>query len=70
MQSTLSAGAEAPGLRADVQTAIAASPNDSETAVEPELLSLLSSPALRGVPVTRAFLQFFMEGRWPVGGIP
>jgi hypothetical protein len=61
MQSTLSAGAKPPGLRAGVQQAIAAAPNDSEIAVELELLSILEGPAFRGSPRSRVFLQFVVE---------
>src|SRR5580658_3627746 len=61
MQSTLSAGAKPPALRAGVQQAIAAAPNDSEIAVELELLSILDGPAFRGSPRSRAFLQFVVE---------
>jgi hypothetical protein len=61
MQSTLPAGATAPGLRAGVQQAIAEAANDSATAVELELLSILDGPAFRGSPRSRAFLQFVVE---------
>src|SRR5580658_5876168 len=61
MQATLSAGAKPPGLRAGVQQAIAAAPNDSVTAVELELLSILDGPAFRGSPRSRVFLQFLVE---------
>src|SRR5580658_2081167 len=61
MQSTLSAGAKPSALRAGVQQAIAAAPNDSEIAVELELLSVLEGPAFRGSPRSRVFLQFVVE---------
>lgn len=61
MQPTLPAGAEAPRLRAGVQQAIAAAGNDSVTAVELELLSILEGPAFRGSPRSRVFLQFVVE---------
>jgi hypothetical protein len=61
MQSTLPAGAKPPGLRAGVQQAIAAAGNDSVTAVELELLSILGGPAFRGSPRSRVFLQFVVE---------
>jgi hypothetical protein len=44
-----------------VQQAIAASGNDSVTAVELELLSILDGPAFRGSPRSRIFLQFVVE---------
>src|ERR1700678_22634 len=61
MQAILPAGAKPPGLRAGVQQAIAADGHDSVTAVELELLSLLDSPAFRGSPRSRVFLQFVVE---------
>ena len=61
MQSTLSSGSKPPGLRAGVQQAIAAAGNDSVTAVELELLSILEGPAFRGSPRSRVFLQFVVE---------
>jgi len=61
MQATLPAGAKPPGLRAGVQQAIAAATNDSVTAVELELLSILDGPAFRGSPRSRVFLQFVVE---------
>jgi len=61
MQAILPAGAKPPGLRAGVQQAIAADGHDSVTAVELELLNLLDSPAFRGSPRSRVFLQFVVE---------
>jgi hypothetical protein len=61
MQSTLLAGAKPPGLRAGVQQAIAEASNDSVTAIELELLSVLGGPAFRGSPRSRVFLQFVVE---------
>jgi hypothetical protein len=61
MQAILPAGAKPPGLRAGVQQGIAADGNDSVTAVELELLSLLGGPAFRGSPRSRVFLQFVVE---------
>jgi hypothetical protein len=61
MQAILLAGAKPPGLRAGVQQAIAADGYDSVTAVELELLTLLDSPAFRGSPRSRVFLQFVVE---------
>ena len=61
MQAILPAGAKPLGLRAGVQQGIAADGNDSVTAVELELLSLLDGPAFRGSPRSRVFLQFVVE---------
>ncbi len=61
MQATLPSGAKPPGLRAGVQQAIAAAGNDSVTAVELELLSILDGPSFRGSPRSRVFLQFVVE---------
>jgi len=61
MQATLPAGAKPPGLRAGVQQAIAATANDSATAIELELLSILDGPAFRGSQRSRVFLQFLVE---------
>ncbi|MGA3235892.1 MAG: hypothetical protein ABSG03_06300 [Bryobacteraceae bacterium] len=61
MQATLPTGAKPPGLRAGVQQAIAVAADDSATAVELELLSILDGPAFRGSPRSRVFLQFVVE---------
>lgn len=61
MQATLPTGAKPPGLRAGVQQAIAAGANDSATAIELELLSILDGPAFRGSQRSRVFLQFLVE---------
>jgi hypothetical protein len=61
MPATLPVGSKPPGLRAGVQQAIAATDNDSSTAVELELVAILDGPAFRGSPRSSAFLQFVVE---------
>jgi hypothetical protein len=61
MASTLSGHESAPKLPVGVQAAIAATDNDWRTAIELELIALLSSSSFRSSPRSRAFLKFVTE---------